>query len=102
MPSVSDRVHVDIDFEWDEIINERLSTAEVAEVAKAIAKAGKANDMIKAILAVKRGEFPPLTDEELHDLEHDVDHLVNDYLRGIPIEPHIRSIARHHCNRIII
>lgn len=102
MPSVSDRVHVDVDFEWSDVITTGLQNRDINAIAEAVVKAGHFDAILLALYIQKRGSDSGVTCREHFDLGNCADHLVDDFLRGIPIEPHIRSIARHHCNRIII
>lgn len=101
MPSVSEYQSVEVEFEWCDVITKRTNDSDITELAEAIVKAGKGDAMIKAICAEKTGSKQPMTGEGLFYLETEVDHLINDFLRGMPINDALASIARHHFNRII-
>ena len=102
MPSVSQYQSVEVEFEWGDVITKWMDDSDITELAEAIVKAGKGDAMIKAICAEENGNKQTMTDEEPFDLETEVDHLINDFLSGMPINDQLASIARHHCNRIIL
>lgn len=105
MPIVSE--HIDVDFDWDDVITKRLSDDEVAAIADAIVSAGLADATAKAIqnavvLASKGNCTSARADTSVDVVLRDVDHLIDDYARGMNPAPMLEKIAFEHFGRVLV
>lgn len=98
MPSFS--THVEVDFDWCEIIRKHSNASDIAE---AIARVGLTDQVIEALRAeVAEASGKPTTPvEDRPDPLIALDRLVDDYARGLPIHEQLRRIAFTHCGRVI-
>lgn len=106
MPSVSE--HVNISFDWDDVITKWIGDRQITQIAEALVAAGHGAAAIKAIDAESEERVVEQNAVKVSgtsgaeaDLYVDFDHLVNDYARGFPVEHQLRRLAQVHLNRII-
>ncbi len=98
MPTIT--TSVDVDFDWDEVIKWH---SDAAALAAAIHHAGLSRRVIDALAAeAAQANGKQLTpSEDRVDALTVLDRLVDDYVRGLPIDEPLRRIAYTHCGRVI-
>ena len=93
MPSIS--TSVDVDFDWGDVIH---TYSDAQSIAAAIHGAGLAEKVVKALGIVVTES---VSDHEWLDPIKELDRLIDEYARGLPIDDQLRRIAYAYCRRII-
>lgn len=92
MPNMSRNQWVEVEFDWDDIITKQLDKKDLLAIAKAINESGHSDAIINQLQEAIGGIKKVIAEKRL-------DEIIDDYVRGYPVEPLLRRCAIFDFNR---